>query len=95
MKRLDNTSQRIAEILIPESIDRKGRPSRIATAYGPKTRAGLAELIDSETAAPDMAKALERLLACPDLNLGNLEDESCEAMAEAKAALAKAGYEFP
>ena len=46
-------------------------------------------------AAPDMAKALERLLACPDLNLGNLEDESCEAMAEAKAALLKAGYEFP
>jgi|JI10StandDraft_1071094.scaffolds.fasta_scaffold81931_2 hypothetical protein len=46
-------------------------------------------------AAPDMAKALERLLACPDLAFDAMEPESLEAMAEARAALIKAGYEFP
>ena len=46
-------------------------------------------------AAPVMAKALERLLACPDLAFDAMEPESLEAMAEARAALIKAGYEFP
>lgn len=46
-------------------------------------------------AAPDMAKALERLLACPDLAFDAMEPESLEAMAEAKAALIKAGYTNP
>jgi hypothetical protein len=45
-------------------------------------------------AAPDMAKALERLLACPDLAFDAMEPESLEAMAEARAALIKAGYTF-
>ena len=50
---------RIAEIIIPEGIDRKGRPSRIATAYGKKTREGIADMIDHETAAPELLVALK------------------------------------
>lgn len=42
-------ANRIAEILIPEGIDSKGRPSTIETAYGRKTREGIADLIIQET----------------------------------------------
>ena len=63
----------------------------VATLTGPDRDAN-ARFI---AAAPDMAKALERLLACPDLAFDAMEPESLEAMAEARAALTKAGYEFP
>jgi hypothetical protein len=89
-----SAAERIAEILIPEGIDRKGKPSRIATAYGSKTRAGLAELIDSETAAPDMAKALEGCIQ----SLQHMPETDgaykYTCIAQAKAALTKAGYTF-
>ena len=49
---------RIAEILIPEGIDNHGRPSRIKTAWGEKTREGIADLIDNETSAPELLAAL-------------------------------------
>ena len=42
---------RLAEILIPEGINRQGRASRLKTAYGEKTREGIADLIDNEFAA--------------------------------------------
>ena len=45
-------------------------------------------------AVPDLLAALERLLACPDLQLDAMEPESLEAMADARAALTKAGYTF-
>lgn len=41
-------------------------------------------------AAPDMLAALQRLLDAPDLNLGNLEEETISAVAEAQAAVARA-----
>lgn len=41
-------------------------------------------------AAPDMLAALERLLGCPDLNLDELEPETCEAIEQARAAIVKA-----
>jgi hypothetical protein len=50
---------KLAEILIPEGIDRKGHQSKIKTAYGEKTREGLADLIDRETSVPDMLGALK------------------------------------
>ena len=45
-------------------------------------------------AVPDLLAALERLLACPDLQFDAMEPESLEAMADARAALTKAGYTF-
>lgn len=54
----------LAEILIPEGIDREGRPSRIATTYGSKTREGIADMIDRETAAPKLLAALRAALPC-------------------------------
>lgn len=41
-------------------------------------------------AAPDLHKALIRLLECPDLNLDELEDETVEAIKEAQKADRKA-----
>ncbi len=55
---------RLAAIIIPEGIDRKGRPSRIATTYGLKTREGIADLIDRESASPDLLAALDWLVKC-------------------------------
>ena len=49
---------RLAELLIPEGIDRKGHATRIPTAYGLKTREGIAAMIDSQTGAPDLLAAL-------------------------------------
>lgn len=41
------------------------------------------------TSAPEMERAIKRLLACPDLNLDNLEAESIEAIKQATTLLAK------
>lgn len=49
---------RLAEILIPEGIDRKGHAARIQTAYGEKTRLGIADVIDRETGLPEMLEAV-------------------------------------
>lgn len=50
--------------------------------------------VQAIAALPDLLDALERLLACPDLQFDAMEPESREAMADAKAALTKAGYTF-
>lgn len=50
---------RLAQILIPEGIDTRGRASLLATSYGKKTREGLADLIDSETHAPELLAECE------------------------------------
>lgn len=54
-------AKRLAEILLPEGIDRKGRASRLATACGPKTREGLADLIDNESGARELLDTLRDL----------------------------------
>jgi hypothetical protein len=41
-------------------------------------------------ACPDLVAALKRLVDCPDLNFDAMEDESVEAIAQARAALAAA-----
>lgn len=41
-------------------------------------------------AAPEMLEALERLLVAPDLNWDHMEQESIDAMEQARAAIAKA-----
>jgi hypothetical protein len=48
---------RLAEILLP-----RGRPSTLATAYGRKTREGIAAMIDAETSAPALLNMLQRLV---------------------------------
>lgn len=59
-------SERIAEILIPEGIDRKGHASTITTAWGKKTREGIADLIDNETHAPELIEALQKISTLAD-----------------------------
>lgn len=39
--------------------------------------------------APELYEALERLLKCPDLNLENLEEETLQAIQQAKEALSQ------
>jgi|GEM_PF-2598626 len=58
----------------------------IAITYADE-HAATARLI---AAAPELLAALQRLLDCPDLNLGNLEAESTAAMHAAESAIAKA-----
>ena len=60
----------LAEIIIPHGIDRKGNKSRISTAYGMKTRCGIAALIDGETRQFEVLaafkSAVERMEAVAD-----------------------------
>lgn len=44
-------AMRAAEIIIGEGIERKGKPTKIKTAWGEKTRCGIASLIDNEAKA--------------------------------------------
>ena len=86
---------RLAEILIPEGIDRRGRPSRLKTAYGEKTRDGIADMIDRETAAPDLLAALEAahrsLVTCNSCHgIGTLPTASERAEIESATLLARA-----
>lgn len=92
-------SERIAEILIPEGINKRGVASTIETAYGRKTRAGIADLIDRETAAPDLLKALKEIEATwkewsRAFNAGENGPSTAEAMhiirERARAAINKA-----
>lgn len=75
-------ARRLAELLIPEGIDRKGRPTRIPTAYGLKTREGIAAMIDSQTSAPDLLPFAEFIakLGLPEdvyeLDEGDATDET-------------------
>lgn len=46
-------------------------------------------------AAPDLLRALQRLADCPDLNLEELEPETIDAIAQARAALAMAADGLP
>lgn len=55
-------SRRIAEILIPEGMDRQGRATTIPTSYGRKTREGIGDLIDRETTVPKLLAALKAIL---------------------------------
>ena len=68
------TARRIAEILTPEGVDKKGKPSRIPTTYGPKTREGIANLIESESKDPAREKAWSDLLHFAELVAADLND---------------------
>lgn len=92
-------AQRIAQILIPEGIDSKGRASKINTAYGAKTREGIAALIDNETHASDLLGALIRAVAYLDANrpkgkiadiFSKLNELENDVLKPARAAIAKA-----
>ncbi len=66
----DQTSKaatRLAEILIPEGIDRRGKPTRLKTAYGEKTRAGVADMIDRHTYGYELIAATRALLEVPEV----------------------------
>ena len=51
---------RCADIIIGEGIDGRGRVNTIQTAWGRKTREGIADLIDRETAAPELLALLKK-----------------------------------
>ena len=90
---------RLAQIIIPEGIDRRGRASLLATYYGYKTREGIADMIDSETGAPEMLAACKAALKYLEANRpkGNIrkiftalnEHENC-AVKPLRAAIARA-----
>jgi len=63
-------AKKLAEILIPHGIDCKGHQSRLKTAYGKLTRENLADLIDGETAVPELLEALKDIIKAYDLNMG-------------------------
>lgn len=83
-------ARRIAEIIIPQGINRRGVRNRIRTAYGDKTRDGIADLIDRETGLPELLEALQLYLddavlrLSPDSTPGFLT-----RLAKARAAIAK------
>lgn len=94
------SAQRIAEILIPEGNDRKGRETTIPTIYGRKTREGIADLIERETGASKLLAALEKLLSTLNQIRKNGDDycfnwrneplDPCNcAICEARAAIAE------
>lgn len=81
---------RLAEILIPEGIDRKGSASRIQTAYGEKTRLGIADMIDRETGLPELLEAV-RLAAAALSDRGRwVSGDAQAAYLACSRALAKA-----
>ena len=65
---------RISEILIPEGIDKKGRPTTIRTLYGRKTRAGIADLILNETRLRECHALVNDLSA--NLDFGDYPENS-------------------
>ncbi len=83
-------ARRIAEILIPEGVDRKGHPTRIQTAYGAKNRIGIADLIDSQTGAAEMLAALELCAAKLAMWPEGSNPEFFPSLKAARAAIHKA-----
>lgn len=75
---------RAAEIIIAEET---GRPSTIRTAYGVKTRVGIADLIDRETGTAELLAALK---LCEKALTPSRNDRDLIAADEARAAIAKA-----
>lgn len=95
-------ADRIAEIIIPEGIDKRGRPSRIGTAYGQKTREGISALIlaEMEPATEPLKEALYSCLihtAAMQQNGRPIKERQARAKdlhATILAALTAAGYQF-
>jgi len=88
-------AMRLAEILIPEGINRRGRASRLKTSYGDKTREGVADMIDRETGLPEIVNGLKELGAylasLPDAAPGSVaEVNQCSARYLVKSLLSKA-----
>lgn len=64
---------RLAEILIPEGVDNRGRASRLLTSYGYKTREGIADLVDMETKLPALHKLATECVSLRKANRRLLE----------------------
>ena len=83
---------RAAEIITGYGYDDKAVRQ---TGYGPKTTAGIADLIDRETAAPALLRALRAMTEAFTRHPGN-GDERHHAATIAYAAIAQAtGEEVP
>ena len=83
-------AMRCAEIIIAEGIDRRGRTAKIKTAFGEKTREGIADLIDRETGATELLRALEMVARSWD-QAGQSQNVNPESpLGIVRAAIAKA-----